>query len=114
MTTPDTRPSTHTSSETALASHLFERWASMDTPATAGTSFSDWDTCSYRDAICFTRPGAAGADVYLLRDTSVITFGFDDDTIESAYRLLDGPGTPAKVNTHHRFARAISQKASRV
>jgi hypothetical protein len=113
MTTSSTRYSTTTNADTTLAAQLFARWASLDTPATAGTSFRDWDTCVYRDAVCFTRPGVAGADVYLLRGTSVITFGFDDDTIESAYQMLDVPPPEPKLNMLHLFDRALSQKVAR-
>lgn len=65
----------------------FDWWASLDTPPTRNTNVDDWVVSSFRDAICFTRP-AEYPNAWLVRDRTVVNFGFDHDTLESAYGML--------------------------
>lgn len=67
---------------------LFEWWCGLATQATRNTTLSDWDLVKYRDAWCFTRRDHHRHDWYMIRGTNVINFGWDDDSLDTAYALL--------------------------
>ncbi len=67
---------------------LFEWWCTLRTPATLGTTLNDWQAVRYRDAWCFTRWGQSDNEAYLIRDNGLTHFGRDQDSLESAYRML--------------------------
>jgi hypothetical protein len=66
----------------------FDWWAGLDTPATRATALEEWDATMYHDAICFTKRGASGDDVYMIRGTSLVHFGTADATYEQMYSQL--------------------------
>ena len=86
---PTTDQSEMQEHELALIAPLcFGYWAGLDTPATRDTELDDWDFVAYREAVCFTRKGATTQDAYLVSGTSIVHFGFDHDTLESAYQMI--------------------------
>ena len=78
---------------------LFDWWCTLRTPATLGTSLADWEAVSYRDAWCFSRGGSCDNEAYLIRGDGVAHFGRDQDTMESAYRMLPQGERPQLVET---------------
>jgi hypothetical protein len=75
---------------------LFTWWAGLQTPDTVGTTLADWEVVQYRDAWCFTRQDSGrDGDAYLIRGTSLAHFGWDDDTLESAYLMLMRSSRPS-------------------
>jgi hypothetical protein len=75
---------------------LFAWWESLSTPYTKDTQFEDWDAEIHKDAACFTRyPGAD--EGFLVREGTVMHFGFDYDTVESAYEAL--PPRPILIDS---------------
>ena len=67
---------------------VFSWWSQLHTPATFATTFEDWEVVGYRDAWCFTRLGRDVAEAFMIRGASLINFGWEDDTLESAYEML--------------------------
>ncbi len=67
---------------------VFSWWSELHTPATSGTTFEDWEASVYRDAWCFTRRDRSDCEAFMIRGASLINFGWEDDTLESAYEML--------------------------
>jgi len=65
----------------------FSWWVDLDTPYTKGTSLSDWVATPYRDVVCFQRR-PDDVDAFMVRRGQMLLFGFDMDTLESAYESL--------------------------
>lgn len=84
---------------TRIPENLFAWWCDLQTPATAGTALADWEVTPYRDAWCFTRRGRSHHDAYLIRGTNLTHFGWDHDTLETAYCLLTQSQRPQPVDT---------------
>ena len=78
---------------------LFSWWRSLETPATAGTTLADWEVVQHRDAWCFTRRGRERRDGYLIRGANLTHFGWDHDTLESAYQMLTRSSRPQPVES---------------
>ena len=74
--------------ENPTPADLFEWWCSLRTPATLGTTLADWEAVQFRDAWCFSRWGNADSEAYLIRGNRLTQFGRDQDTMDSAYRML--------------------------
>lgn len=75
--------------EEVAAETAYSWWLELATPYTEGLTLSDWVTQPFRDVVCFQRYEGA-EDAYLVRRGQMIHFGFDHDTLESAYEAL-GP-----------------------
>ncbi len=84
---------------TPTPDELFAWWCGLQTPATMGTTLADWEVVQYRDAWCFTRRGSRDNNAYLIRGTSLTHFGWDHDTLESAYDMLTRSWRPEPVDT---------------
>jgi hypothetical protein len=84
---------------TPTPSELFAWWCGLQTPATAGTTLADWEVVQYRDAWCFSRRGRSDNEAYLIRSSGLTHFGWDHDTLESAYRMLTQNWRPQPVDT---------------
>ncbi len=78
---------------------LFTWWCTLRTPATLGTNLADWDAVQYRDAWCFSRGGRSDNEAYLIRGNGLTHFGRDQDSLESAYRMLSQSSRPQPVET---------------
>lgn len=91
---------------------LFSWWRGLQTPATAGTTLADWEVTPYRDAWCFTRRGHDRGDGYLIRGTNLTHFGWDYDTLESAYQMLTRNSRPQPVESRvvRRWLRWVSEE----
>ena len=89
-------PETATIDLSQDARAAFAWWDSLNLGTTRGTTVEDWEVTPYRDAFCFTRP-SAHPNAWLIRDRVVMHFGFDSDTIESAYEMLPPSEVPAST-----------------
>ena len=78
---------------------LFTWWSGLETSATVGTTLADWEVVPYRDAWCFSRREQTDCGAYLIRGTSLVNFGWDDDTFESAYQMLTQSSRPSSSDT---------------
>ena len=78
---------------------LFTWWSGLETSATAGTTLADWDAVPYRDAWCFSRRERTDSEAYLIRGTSLVNFGWEDDDLESAYQMLSRSSRPSSTDT---------------
>jgi len=78
---------------------LFTWWCALRTRATLGTNLADWDAVQYRDAWCFSRGGRSDNEAYLIRGNGLTHFGRDQDSLESAYRMLSKSSRPQPVET---------------
>jgi hypothetical protein len=67
---------------------LFNWWRAMGTPATTGTTLADWAVTPFRDAWCFERRDGDGSEAFLLHQVGLVHFGWDLDTLETAYEIL--------------------------
>lgn len=73
--------------ETVEPAQAFSWWEDLNTPYTEGTTLSDWVATPYRDVVCFQR-SEADVDAFMVRRGQMLHFGFDMDTLESAYESL--------------------------
>jgi len=78
---------------------LFDWWHDLGTLATRSTTLADWQVVKYRDAWCFTRRERRGHDWYMIRGTNVITFGWDEDSLETAYEMLTASSPTPRART---------------
>jgi hypothetical protein len=76
-----------TEEEYAAARECFVWWASLGTPHTQGLAFDDWDVARYKDAFWFWRKDGT-PDAHMIRGKTTMHFGFDTDTLESAYNSM--------------------------
>jgi hypothetical protein len=67
----------------------FSWWEALRTPYTDGTTVDDWEVIGYKDVVCFQR-SRDDSEAFLVGEGRMIHFGFDSDTLESAYDAL-GP-----------------------
>jgi hypothetical protein len=84
----DTTLENHVAGEVSAA-RAFAWWAELGTPYTAGTVLDDWVATGYKDVVCFQR-FAGDNEAFLVGEGRVMHFGFDTDSLESAYEAL-GP-----------------------
>ena len=92
---------------TRTAEEVFSWWSGLHTPATSGTTIDDWEVVGYRDAWCFTRRHRDDSEAFMIRGVSLINFGCEDDTLESAYEMLSAsarrrPSRPRTTRRHYR------------
>ena len=84
---------------------LFTWWAGLDMPHTKGTSRADWTATAHRDAVCFTHEEMP-SEGFLVRANTVMHFGFNEDSLETAYEMLPEPRgkdeSTSIVSRHHR------------
>ena len=73
---------------------MFSCVLSLDTSSVRGTTLSDWDVVGYRDAWLFTKKRSLANDAFLVRGTSVINFGPDDESLDEIYDMLPSPRSP--------------------
>jgi len=76
---------------------MFSCVLALNTSSVRDTTLSDWDIVSYRDAWLFTKKRSLANDAYLVRGSSVINFGPDDEDLEEIYSRL----TPALSERDH-------------
>jgi hypothetical protein len=73
----------------ADVARAFSWWVDLHTPYTNETTASDWVAHGYKDVVCFQR-NIGDSEAFLVGEGRMIHFGFDSDTLESAYEAL-GP-----------------------